>query len=547
MRFCYIKISIFLSLMMFGGTAYSATTLIKGGKVWTGDPDQPWAESVLINDNRIAEVWSGEKDVNGADIKVIDAKGRLVLPGFIDNHVHFMAGGESITTMRFNDVKTKEDFINIIANYAKSMPKGEWIIGGVWDHEVWGGELPTKEWVDAVTPDNPLYLGRTDGHMALANSLALAAAGVDKNTKDIEGGLIVRDAHGNPTGMLKDTAMTLVNEKIPPRSEQRLDQILQAATQHALKNGVTQVHNMSIGEWDNFKIFTEAREQERLKIRIALYGRYDEREALAEKLNEQGGRRDDWLWYTGVKLMADGSLGSGTAWFYNPYEDDPSQNGFPIVTMKELHTMMKNVNDLGLQLAVHGIGDQANDKVLDIFDELKIEKIRPRIEHAQHLTKSAYDRFKRLNVLASVHPYHVVDDSRFAERRIGKMRLKGTYAFRSLMDAGAKVSFGSDWFVAPLNPIAGIYAAVTRRSANGKYPNGWQPQEKVTVEEAVKAYTVTNAWAAFKESDMGVIQKGKIADMVILDRDIFSIPPETIIDANVDITILDGKVVYERK
>lgn len=520
-----------------------ASKILTNAVVWTGVDAQPWANTIVIDNDRIVAVGDEALASQYNAGQVIDAVGNMILPGFIDNHVHFMDGSSSLASVQTIDATTEQQFANIIMDYAKTMPNGEWMLGGIWDHEKWGGTLPHKDWIDEGTEDNPIFLYRTDGHIGFVNSKALELAGVTKDTPDPEGGVIVRDADGEPTGTLIDTAMYLVSRIYPAPSDDRIDVIFDTGIQEALENGVTQVHSIDMGVWDNLPIFKRAKEQERLKIRVNYYTHISKRHELAKMIDSEG-KGDNWLRFGGVKVMADGALGSGTAWFYEPFSDEPDNSGFPIRPMDELKTILQESHDYGFQLAIHAIGDKANDEVLSIIDEIGAKDNRPRIEHAQHLKKHALERFKELNVTAAAHPYHVYDDGRFAEGRIGKERLSEIYSFRSLMDAGVNVSFGSDWFVSPMRPLLGIYVATTRHTADGKNPTGWIPEEKVTVEQAVKAYTTNNAWIGNQENDLGTIEAGKLADLVIISDNIFEIDPADIKDTKVLMTIINGDIKY---
>jgi len=526
--------------------APSATKLITNGRVWTGNPANPWASTIVIVGNRITAVGdsTAAQSVNQDTAMIIDAGGKLVLPGFIDNHTHFMDGAESLVSVKTQGADSKRAFRSRIRKFARDLPPGEWITGGLWDHEAWGGELPKRQWIDRYTKNNPVFLLRTDGHMAIANSRALELAGITQGTPDPPGGVIVRDKQGRPTGVLKDNAMNAVFDVQPPPSAQRARDIFDAGIEEGLKNGVTQIHNMS--NWDNIALFEEAKLQGRLKLRTYYFPHISNRHKLAARIENQG-KGDNWLRFGGVKELVDGSLGSTTAWFYEPYTDEPETSGFPLMTMESLEKSLQEAHDYGFQLAVHGIGDKANDTILDFFEALDVAARRPRIEHAQHLSSAAIERFALLNVVPSMQPYHAIDDGRWAEKRIGKKRLEGTYAFRSLFDAQARVTFGSDWSVAPLNPISGIYAAVTRKTLDHKNPDGWIPKEKITVAQAITAYTLNNAWAGNQEHELGSIEVGKLADLVIISDNLFEIAPKDIIDARVVLTMIDGQVMFRAK
>ncbi|MDG1438317.1 MAG: amidohydrolase, partial [Emcibacteraceae bacterium] len=412
------------------------------------------------------------------------------------------------------------------------------------DHESWGGELPHKKWVDDGTKVNPLFLYRTDGHIGFANSVALKFAGITKDTPDPEGGIIIRDENGEPTGTLIDNAMYLVSKLYPNPTDEKIDEMFDAGMTEALMNGVTQVHSVDMAVWDNLKIYNRAKAENRLKIRTYYFSHISKRHELAAMIARDG-TGDDFLRFGGVKVMADGALGSGTAWFHEGYSDEPDNSGFPIWSMDELKVMVQESHDYGFQLAIHAIGDKANDEVLDIIEAVGAKNSRARIEHAQHVKKSTVKRFNELGVIAAVHPYHVYDDGRFAQKRIGSERVKEIYAFNSLFESGAKVTFGSDWFVAPLKPLMGIYVAVTRHTADGKNPDGWVPEEKVTVEQAVRAYTINGAYGGKQEDKLGSIEAGKLADIIVLSDNIFEIDPAEIKDTRVEMTIIGGEILYK--
>lgn len=478
--------------------------------------------------------------------EILDAQGNFITPGFIDTHVHFLTGGFNLSSVQLRDAKTPEEFSNRIKEFAATQEPGSWILGGDWDHENWGGELPSREWIDRYTPDHPVWVTRLDGHMSLANSAALKAAGIDNTVKDVMGGTIVRDKKGNLTGVFKDNAMGLVSRKIPPPGPKQVDDALQAAMRYVASNGVTSVHHM-VGYMDALE---RARDNHALLTRIYAMMPLDQWAGLKEKVQKEG-RGNEWLKIGGLKGFVDGSLGSHTAAFFDPYTDAPTDSGFFINTEGQLYNWISEADKAGLQVIVHAIGDRAINTLLNIYDRVETENgskdRRFRIEHAQHIAPADIPRFAKLNVIASMQPYHAIDDGRWAEKTIGPERIKTTYAFKSLFDAGAKVAFGSDWFVAPPVPLYGIYAAVTRRTLDGKNPDGWVPEQKVTVGQALTAYTANAAYASFEEGIKGSLEPGKLADFVIIDRDLTKIDPEEIKDAKVLQTFVGGKPVYKRE
>ncbi|HEX8899421.1 MAG TPA: amidohydrolase, partial [Chthoniobacterales bacterium] len=523
------------------------------GNIRTMDPNQPTAEAVAILGNRIVAVGSHDeiKQLAGSAARIIDGENRLVLPGFNDAHVHFMSGGLQLSSVDLRDANTPQEFAERIRDFAAQTRPGRWITGGDWDHERWPeAKLPTKELIDRYTPDHPVFVNRLDCHMALANSRALKLAGVTRETTDPDGGIIVRDSNREPTGLLKDAAQNFIWKIFPPRSFDERLAAARAASDYAASLGVTSVQDMSAGA--DLSVYQALLDRGELQTRIYAVWPLPRWEALA-RTGVRAHFGSAMLRTGGLKGFADGSLGSTTARFFDPYLDAPHTVGIPSDEMFPEGAMLDRVcgaDKAGLQVLIHAIGDQANDKVLSIYEKVERENggrdRRFRIEHAQHLRPHDLPRFARDKVIASMQPYHAIDDGRWAEKRIGVERAKTTYAFRSLLDSGATLAFGTDWTVAPLNPLLSIYAAVTRRTLDGKHPNGWVPEQKISVEEAVRAYTVGSAFAEFQEKGKGTITPGKLADLVILSRDIFRIEPVEIEKVRVLITIMDGRVVYEQ-
>jgi len=542
--------------MTFPGKAnhrLSASLIIVNANVHTMDAGTPDAQAVAIIGNRIVAVASNAeiKSLAGPGTRVIDAKGQLVLPGFNDAHVHFMSGGFQLSSVDLRDAGTSQEFAERIRAFASKLPPGRWITGGDWDHERWpDARLPTKELIDRYTPNTPVFVNRLDGHMALANGVALKLAGVTRETKDPQGGVIVRDPKtGEPTGILKDAAENFVWKVIPEPSFKEKLAAARAATNHAASLGVTSVQDMSAGA--DVAIYQALLDRGELKTRIYAVWPLPRWERLAQT-GVRAHFGSQMLRTGGLKGFADGSLGSTTALFFEPYNDAPDSNGIAADEMFPEGAMLERVRGAdraGLQVMIHAIGDRANDKILSIYEQVEKEDgdrdRRFRIEHAQHLRAQDIPRFARDRVIASMQPYHAIDDGRWAEKRIGAGRAKTTYAFRSLLDSGATLAFGTDWTVAPLDPILTIYAAVTRRTLDGKHPYGWIPEQKISVEEAVRAYTTGSALAEFQEKEKGTIAPGKLADLVIVSRDIFKIDPKQIESAKVVLTIMNGRVVSE--
>ncbi len=531
-----------------------ADLVILDGAVWTVNPDIPWAEALAVKNGKILAVGASKKikKMAGDKTRVIDLKGDFVLPGFIDSHTHFLDGGFSLLSIRLRDVRSREEFAARIKEKAKETGKGKWILNGNWDHEQFSPpELPSKEWVDEAAADNPVCVNRYDGHMVLANSSALKMAGITKDTSSPEGGEILKDpASGEPTGILKDAAIDLVMRHVPEPSFEDKLRAAEVALKHAAENGVTSVHDM--GYISSLEIYQELLNAGKLTARLCVYIPIAEVKNLIEqKIKIPPGSNS--LKLGGLKGFVDGSLGSSTALFFEPYSDNPGIRGllhsqmFPEGIMER---RIKEADEASLQIAVHAIGDKANNMILDIFERVvssgQQRDRRWRIEHAQHLLAEDIERIARLGVIASVQPYHAVDDGRWAEKRIGRERCRLTYAFKSLLEKGAVLAAGSDWTVAPLNPLSGIYAFVTRRTTDGKNPDGWFPEQKISVEDAVRAYTLNGAYAEFSENLKGSLEKGKLADMVVLNRNIFKIPPEDIEKVEVKMTILSGEIVYHK-
>jgi len=529
----------------------AADVVIVNGKVWTVDAAQPRAQAAAIVGERIVAVgtnaeigaWVGTKT------KRIDAGGKTVLPGLIDAHVHFHDGSAELSGVQLRDAAMPEEFTRRIGEFAKKLPKSEWILGGSWDHELWAGApLPQREWIDKVTPDNPVFVSRYDGHMALANSVALQLAGITRESKDPRGGTIVRDAKGEPTGVLKDAAMEPVFAVIPtPTVEQRM-RTIRAGLAEAQRLGVTGFHDMSPPL--DLRAFQKLAAQGEMTARVYFATPLEQWEAPA-RAGILAGFGNERVRTGALKGYADGSLGSTTAWFFEPYDDAPETSGLPASMMFPEGNMQKmalGADRAGLQLVVHAIGDKAIRYMLDVFAEVEKEDgpadRRLRIEHAQHIHPEDIARFGKQKVIASMQPYHAIDDGRWAEKRIGAKRCETTYAFRSLLDAGATLAFGSDWPVAPLSPWWGIYAGVTRRTLDGKNPGGWVPAQKITLEEAIHAYTMGAAYAEFNEKEKGSLTAGKLADVIVLDSDLFAMAPERIKDVKVVTTIVGGRVVY---
>ena len=517
------------------------------------DPLRPDATAVAIKHDRIVAVGSDDEARRfvGRGTRVLKAQGALVLPGFNDAHVHFMMGGFHLGEVPLRDCARPDELAERLGRHAANLPAGAWITGGGWDHERWAGApLPSRTLIDPATPDRPVFISRLDCHMALANSVALALAGITRATPDPVGGLIVKDPRtGEPTGLLKDAAMNLVSRVVPSPTPAAKLAAARAASRHAAALGVTSVQDMSTN--DDLGVYQELDAAGELGTRVAAHIPLRQWERLAA-LGVRAGFGSTRLRLGAVKAFADGSLGSGTAWFFEPYTDEPGNCGLATDEMQPADALLERAlaaDAAGLQLAIHAIGDRANAAILDLFAAVAERNgprdRRGRIEHAQHLRPGDIPRFGRLGVIASMQPYHGADDGRWAERRLGPERCRSAYAFRSLLDQGTVLAFGSDWTVAPLDPLTGIAAAVTRRTLDGRHPGGWFPEQRLTVEETVRAYTVGSAFAEFQERAKGTVTVGKLADLVLLDRDLFTISAPEIERARVLATIMDGRVVHD--
>jgi predicted amidohydrolase YtcJ len=550
-----------LSACASAAHAKEASIILVNGKVWTENPALPIAHAVALDGNTILAVGDDAtiRKLAGPDTKVIDLRGRLLLPGFNDAHVHFLDGGDSLISVELGSANSPAEFKDRIAQFAKTRAPGTWLRNGNWDHQRWNPpNLPNHQLIDEVCGDHPALLWRTDGHMALANALALKLAGIDRNTKDPPGGEIQRDKDGNPTGILKDSATALVVRVIPPLSAAEQDQAMEAALHEAVIHGITSMQNLADTPEDESQpeVFREFQKYEREgKLTVRIY---------------QGVRVRDWKMFAdpgivapfgsallrigNLKAFADGALGSETAWMDEPFANNPSNRGLAspdLLEVEKFYSEMRGADKAGLQLTIHAIGDHAIRTILDLYERLEKDNgpadRRPRIEHVQHIHPADYPRFAKLGVIASMQPYHAIDDGRWAEKVLGPERIHSSYAWKSLLDAGATLAFGSDWAVAPLDAVMGIYAAVTRETLDGKTPKGWTPEQRITVAQAVHAYTVGSAFAEHQEKVKGSIEPGKLADLVVLSDDIFSIPPDQIQKTKVDLTVFDGRVTYERK
>lgn len=529
-----------------------ADLIVFNADIWTGVPDAPQASALAIRGDSLVAVGNDAyvMEWQGPGTTVMDAGGQFLSPGMIDSHVHFLTGGRNLASVQLRDARTPEEFISRIGEFARNLQPGQWINGGEWDHEQWGGQLPSRQWIDSVTPNNPVFIQRLDGHVGLANTAALQLAGLDATTSDVDGGDIGRDGSSQLTGILKDNAMGLVLGVIPPPDAEAYQKALEAAMEYVAGYGVTSVHHVAGGDMEGFReAYEDARDGQRLKTRIYLMYPLAQWRTLRDIIAREG-NGDKWLKFGGLKGFVDGSLGAHTAAFLEPYSDAPRDRGFFLNNPDSLRAWISGADQAGLQVAVHAIGDKAIRFLLDTYDSVARTQgnrdRRFRIEHAQHIAPQDIERFGALRVIPSMQPYHAIDDGRWAERVIGPERIKTTYAFRSLLESGSRLAFGSDWFVAPPTPMEGIYAAVTRRTLDDRNPDGWVPDQKITVRQALTAYTVNAAYAAFDDGEKGSLEPGKLADFVIWDASPFEVAPEAIRDIRAMYTFVGGQAVFTR-
>jgi predicted amidohydrolase YtcJ len=551
------KMRILVYLLLLGASAWvpgqpAANLIVTHANIYTVDHQHPNAEAVAVIGDRIVAVGSkAEIDAwRGPRTRMIDAHGKLLLPGFNDSHVHFTDGGAALAEVQLNDATSPEEFKRRIAAQVAKTAKGEWVLGGDWDETKWSRpQLPSAGLIDDVSRNVPVFVSRYDGHQGLANSAAMKLAGISGKTVNVPGGVIVRDASGNPTGIFKDAAEELIYKAIPPLSHELRLAAAKRALAYAASVGVTSVQHMN-PEFTDVAVYSELLENGQLTTRIYCA-------PLETEWADQAkvGLRRAWgsssLRLGAVKGFADGSIGSRTAALFEPFSDEPNNRGILSAEMHPPEAMRERLmkaDAAGLQLRVHAIGDRAISMILDIY--AAIEKSngyhdqRMTIEHAQHMAPKDFERFAQLHVIASMQPYHAIDDGRWVEARIGHERARESYAWRSFLDHGITLAFGTDWDVAPLNPMLGLYAAVTRATLDGKNPDGWIPEQKITLAEAIEAYTMGSAFAEFQEKEKGSITPGKLADMVMLSDNIFDMKPEAIRNVKVETTIVGGRIVY---
>ena len=527
-----------------------ADLVLFNGRVFTVEKSLPWAEAVAVRDGKIMAVGANAevKKLIGKDTQTIDLQGKLVLPGFNDAHLHFASGGLYLLGIDLRPARDEKEFVSILKEYIKKLPKGEWVTGGNWDHENWPSKKhPGKELIDTFTLDRPVLLQRLDGHMALANSLALKLAGINHDTPNPQGGEIVKDKKtGEPSGILRDEAIGLVAAVIPPLTRSRREQAIRTAIRHAQELGVTSIQDNSSRE--DLEIYQELLAKGELGVRV---NAWRDSSCIADfsRIGIGASFGGPFLRLGVIKIFVDGSMGAGTALFFEPYADDPQTCGLPIYKENELNALVLAVDKAGLQIAAHAIGDKANTWILNALAQARLENgvrdSRHRVEHSQVVRPEDVARFRELAVIASIQPSHCIDDMRWAEKRIGS-RVNNAYRFASFLKSGVHLAFGTDWDVEPLDPLLGIYAAVSRELPAGGPAGGWYPDEKLSLAEAIANYTLGSAYAEFQEKVKGSIAPGKWADLVVMEKNLFEIPKKDILKTAVAMTILAGKIIYKK-
>jgi predicted amidohydrolase YtcJ len=525
------------------------------GRIYTNDPANPWAEAMAFRDGKIRCV--GKIDYvllecggNDPSAETIHLHGKFVMPGFNDAHVHLGGAGADMLSVRLNGVTSIEEVQKRVADAVAHHKEGEWITGSGWDHTLWPDKkFPNKQQLDVVAPKNPVFLTHVSGHVAVANSLALQHGEIKKDSPNPPGGMIERDADGVATGMLEeDSAMKLVADRIPDlKADQRRRGILMVLAD-AAKNGVTSAQDFS--DWADYLVYMQLKEEGKLTLRITEWLPFQLPTNELLNMRAQGGTTDPWLRTGALKAFTDGALGSRTAALLAPYSDDPSTSGILTNDPEKLRVMAIERDKAGFQLNFHAIGDRANRVALDVFEAVAKANgprdRRDRVEHAQVLAPEDVPRFAQLHVIASMQPSHETSDMRWAGSRIGPDRAKGAYAWASLLKSGAHLAFGTDYDVEPLNPMRGLYACVTRELPEGGPTGGWEPQEKISLADCIRAYTSGSAYAQFEEGKKGELKAGEYADFIILSADLTKIPPKDFTKTMVLLTVVDGRPVYSR-
>jgi len=537
----------------------AADLVVRNAVVLTMDKAGPRAQAVAVIGEKIIRVGDNDEiapTIRDGKTRVIDARGRLLIPGFNDAHIHFLSGGFSLLNLDFRYITDIGTIQRMVKDRVAESSPGELIRGRGWDHEIFPDkQWPTRETLDEVAPDNPVILSRADGHSIWVNTYVLRQSGITRDTPSPPGGTIVRDSKtGEPTGILKETAQRLIrlgerDALSPEETFQANSRAFEAALQEARRTGVTSIQHLN----DNVEILQKLRDENHLTLRVTFnMWLTDDNDTLQEyvELQKRYPRGNDWLRFGYLKAFIDGTLGSGTALMFKPFQDDPSSSGLPQMGYEDLEKQVIAADRLGFQIGIHAIGTKGNHWILNAFEKAQTlngrRDSRHRSEHAQILTDDDIPRFASLGVVASMQPTHCITDKNFAEKRLGRERCRGAYAWQRLLDGGAHIAFGTDWPVEPMDPLEGLYAAVTRKARGGEPGDGWFPDQRLTLEKAIELYTLGSAYAEFTENRKGALKKGYLADMVLFDRDLLSILPDEITRAKVDYTIVGGRVVYSR-
>lgn len=532
-----------VALLAQAAWGQTADLLIENANVYTVNRAQPRARAIAVKGPRILAVGDNLAKYAGPATRRVDAKGATVIPGFIDSHGHMAGLGDSLEILDLRAMKSVAEVAEAVAAAAKSRPKGEWIRGRAWDQTRWpGGKFPDGDELTKAAPDHPVYLTRVDGHAAWVNRKALELADVNTATKDPPGGWIHRDASGRPTGVLVDRAMALVARKIPPSTREQIRRRLKRASEECARIGLTTVHDAGVSA-EQISAYRELIQSGQLLTRVyAMIGGAGEHwESWLKKGPEVG----DWLTVRSIKLVADGALGSRGAAMKEPYSDEPSNRGLLILHQEEIAKVARQAVSQNFQVNTHAIGDQANRIALDAYaSALKGPNNRRfRIEHAQIVSLEDFPLFHKYGVIASVQATHATSDMRWAEQRVGPKRILGAYAWQRFRAAGVRIANGSDFPVESADPLWGFYASITRQDHQGQPKGGWMPDQILTRQQALESWTIDGAYAAFEEQRKGTIEPNKLADFVVLSKDIMQIPPAQILETRVTMTVVGGRIV----
>jgi predicted amidohydrolase YtcJ len=564
----FVRIALTLATYFFASAAFSRaqtqeipviphkTIYFLHGRIYTNDPKQPWASALAIRDEKLLCVGSIEHillDCGGSnpEAEIYQLKGHFVMPGFNDAHTHLGSAGRDKLSL---DLKGTDSLAELQARLKSAVTQhkpGEWIVGSGWDQSRWpDNKFPNRLQLDEVSPDNPVYLVHISGHVAVANSLAMKHTEITSDTKNPAGGEIERDADGNPTGLLKEgSAMEFVEQKIPEPTNAERRHGIELVLEELARNGVTSAQDNS--SWDDFLVYRDLRDEKKLTVRITEWLPFLAPLTELQDMRAEGGTTDPWLKTGALKMVTDGALGTRTAALLAPYSDDPNTSGIMTIEPEKLKALALERDKLGFQLAFHAIGDRANRVALDVFESvLRVNGTRDRrdrIEHAQVVAPEDLARFGTLKVIASMQPSHQSNDMRWAEQRLGPERIKGAYAWNSLQKAGAKLAFGTDYNVEPINPFRGLYACVTRELPEGGPPGGWQPQEKISLDDCIRAYTSGSAYAQFEDGKKGELKVGEYADFIVLSQDLTKASPKELLTTEVLQTVVGGHSVYQKK